>query len=66
MNKNEQVLTMKDQNKNEQMNTDEQFEEEATAELDDDQLEDVAGGVQWRGDTDWKSGDWNGGDWNGE
>lgn len=46
MNKNEQVLTMKDQNKNEQMNTDEQFEEEATAELDDDQLEDVAGGVQ--------------------
>ena len=57
---------MKDQNKNEQMNTDEQFEEEATAELDDDQLEDVAGGVQWRGDTDWKSGDWNGGDWNGE
>jgi hypothetical protein len=66
MNKNEQVLTMKDQNKNEQMNTDEQFEEETTAELDDDQLEDVAGGVQWRGDTDWKSGDWNGGDWNGE
>ena len=66
MNKNEQALTMKDRNKNEQMNTDEQFEEEATAELDDDQLEDVAGGVQWRGDTDWKSGDWNGGDWNGE
>ena len=62
MNKNEQVLTMKDQNKNEQMNTDEQFEEEATAELDDDQLKDVAGGVQWRGDTDWKveTGDWNG------
>jgi predicted nucleotidyltransferase len=61
MNKNEQVLAMNDQNKNEQINADEQFEDEAAAELDDDQLEDVAGGVQWEDGTDWIGTDWNGG-----
>lgn len=57
---------MNDQNQNKQISTDEQFEDKA-AELDDDQLEDVAGGVEWDGGADWNGGfDWGGSDWNGD